>query len=1264
MNLTPSPKKGRNAGIPWHILAKYQEGGNPEDMKKKKKAPTQSQGIIAIPIPPQMQLGGLGDLAGFDLSGIKGVMSGMEGIDFNDYNSVLAAGNKIGGQNFADAVAADDPLKMTGLPEMARAMAVQQKPVWQKGTPEYDAEFNRRVQERGIDLLPRQQRLREKDRISRELERESRNNQMFGQGIQTVQNTIGAANQAVGLGSILDLMSGFQFQKGGTADRSIQGYSDGSPYKSLPYIMIPGNTIDMSNTGMPILAVADSGETRVLPPYSGQHQFPGASQVKEMPAVPKKKKGGKKYRYQQGGPGAIGAQLEVGEVFATPNVDIIDTNATQKHKDMPKDLVTDILGPQDYVFSSLPNFKITRKQAEELSDKVGGVLYEEGQVKDLPKTYGPIDLFKEGEDEVQLSEYVKRIRDSFKVRPDEKEDPFVRKTNAGNKESRIPFLEAAAAVNEMKRGGNQVVGYASNFENRFNDSIWADANPVRKAGVYSAYDSTEAVQEAMLAAQQPEETGMMPGAMAEGGPPKMVVGAIVGAAMAAANLIGGAIKKGQQRRAERRMADTQAKLDAYWDPIRERQAQQQQIFGMMPALLQMNQQASTPAAVPQYAPQDMPNGMPAYMPSQVYTPQFQQGSTTSGAAAGNGMPWWGWVGAGTNLIGGIINSINAGAQARRNYRIESNALANDRREIDRLAGIQSQYNVASMVPVLGGIVGQNPFVEAPQYDTSQLDATVRRMPGSLFDLAAARLTANARPYTTALSANAGNFGQIVAGAAPVYAGNANAMATIGMGEADRNIQMENQYRMAKQGYSDRQIEADTAALNATRANSNRLISDFSGVIGSTVRGQGNITSDQINAQRENSMRLAQAQLNKSAGQAQAWNALSEGIVGAGSNLVSLAATYMRQPDTQIINNNNSQAPQSPAPPPSGPQPRPPIPYDPINPTPPPPDDPGARPAPVDPRDPGGPWEYPPILPPPIGPDQVPPRQGPRLPWEQEPAPDTRVPQPQPPRLAPREPQPIPIPPRPGAGVPPPQAPPQQPAPQQPAPAEPPAQQPPAQQPPAAPPPQAPAPQQPAPREAVPPPAPIAPRPDQQIPIPPREGAQPPRVGEVEPSIGGSQPNSPNPQDRISRKEALDRDAGRTGLSDAEIKEARERAEKRIKELERLEKKGVTEIDYAGQQRSVKDLKKEQEDRKAALEPDYGPTTKKQEAAIRQYAQVVQDMEGLARTIVKDPNSPEAETARRLYAKAKAEAERLYGKIPDRVKEKLRYSHRDSEWALS
>ena len=62
-----------------------------------------------------------------------------------------------------------------------------------------------------------------------------------------------------------------------------RGYSDGSPYRNRKYIVINSNVIDMSKTGIPLKLIPNVGEPKIAQPYSGMHEFPKATSVKEVP---------------------------------------------------------------------------------------------------------------------------------------------------------------------------------------------------------------------------------------------------------------------------------------------------------------------------------------------------------------------------------------------------------------------------------------------------------------------------------------------------------------------------------------------------------------------------------------------------------------------------------------------------------------------------------------------------------------------------------------------------------------------------------------------------------------------------------------------------------------------------------------------------------------------------------------------------------------------------------------------------------------------
>lgn len=87
-----------------------------------------------------------------------------------------------------------------------------------------------------------------------------------------------------------------EFGKGGIVQKL--GYSDGSPFGTLPFIRIDGDTIDMSATGRPLVLIGDNGEQVLAKPYSGTHKINGAKSITEVPIM---QRGGYVRRYQEGG---------------------------------------------------------------------------------------------------------------------------------------------------------------------------------------------------------------------------------------------------------------------------------------------------------------------------------------------------------------------------------------------------------------------------------------------------------------------------------------------------------------------------------------------------------------------------------------------------------------------------------------------------------------------------------------------------------------------------------------------------------------------------------------------------------------------------------------------------------------------------------------------------------------------------------------------------------------------------------------------------
>lgn len=563
-----------------------------------------------------------------------------------------------------------------------------------------------------------------------------------------------------------------KMQDGGKA---ILGYSDNSPYKYLPEITIPGNNITMENTGTPLVGIPDVGDPRMMEPYSGTHIFPGASKVKEMPVM--KKGGRKKMRrvpyYQPGGPGQeaavppVGVQLELDEIFLTPELDIIDTNAREKHKNMEKDVITDVMRPDDYVVSADPSMNVTRERLEDVSFGLGPVHYKEGEIGELPEEITAASILPDDVKEIILADYGKAVRKTFPM--SNRDDMFSRKTNDANKSSRIPYLSALTLFNEEKRtkGKSPMTGFATNFENRFEDSYTSGA------GV-------------------------------------------------------------------------------------DMDTNQHVAFGEMPSY------------------QEVPEGK----------------------KGGNMVPHGQF---GLDIVGSLIQlgtAIFGAAKAGKNKKIATQALEADRPQINQLARTEGLHSDLSYGAQMAGLSSQDPTVNAPQYDPTQLDSRKRNISPALFNIAAARAMAGNRPFLDAAFKNTSDFSEAVNAYSPLQAASMGTLADLGMSEVEKNLQLENEYRDRRQDFNDRQELADVTAQNATRTNANQLTGALGNTLGSSIASRGRIAASRINALRSNSLQTAQAKIDGN-------TAIAGAVQNVGAAAANAGYTYEagRSLNDSGVNNN-------------------------------------------------------------------------------------------------------------------------------------------------------------------------------------------------------------------------------------------------------------------------------------------------------------------------------------------------------------------------
>jgi len=100
-------------------------------------------------------------------------------------------------------------------------------------------------------------------------------------------------------------------QSGGQINQlqQILGYKDGSPFAKLPFQTINSNSITMDGVSQPLLAIADNGNVKLMPPNSGLHKFKGAKSVTEIP-LGNYEEGGIPDRYKEMGFTKVGQKKE------------------------------------------------------------------------------------------------------------------------------------------------------------------------------------------------------------------------------------------------------------------------------------------------------------------------------------------------------------------------------------------------------------------------------------------------------------------------------------------------------------------------------------------------------------------------------------------------------------------------------------------------------------------------------------------------------------------------------------------------------------------------------------------------------------------------------------------------------------------------------------------------------------------------------------------------------------------------------------------
>ncbi len=630
------------------------------------------------------------------------------------------------------------------------------------------------------------------------------------------------------------------------------GYSDESPYKFLPAIEIPGNNITMAQTGMPLMGIPDVGQPKVMAPYSGNHNFPGASKVREVPI---KQKGGsltkeeksvfeewrkslpknlqtesKDYDLVEAWRGGLEPVLvegewhlasrnpETGQLLKSPNHPTYDQMIEGEIKE-------GYVPSMDVLSGKMKSFPMTKKrkggriikklpiyqqggaEGQEAPAPPVGVQLEEGEVFVTPNldiidtnaVEKHKDMKKDLVTDILKDEYVFSAHPSMKVTKKRLEDISFGMEPVLYKEGEvadIPKEMTAADILEDKEKDIIIADYVKRVRKKYPTLDNEDDVFARKDNAGNKKSRTPLIAAAVLVNEEKRTKGNEP--------------------------MSGFVSNFENP------FDTDYTAEAGVDQT-------------------PNQHAVTGAAAPSKGP----------VVSEDPVPKGQFGLDAIGQVA--------------NFASSLVGLFTAGANGRTARR----ALEADRPQIENLARTQGRYSDMSYGAQAAGLIGQDPTVSAPQYDSTQMDARVRSTPRNYFDMAAARIATGNKSYMDSLFENTDSFGDAVNAYTPAHVAGISAMADLGAQQIDRDIALENQYRDQKQGFNDRQILADNTATNATRTNANQLTGALGQVAGAGISSRGRIAAERINGLRQNSLNQAQSKID-------AGNAMTGAIQNVGA----------------------------------------------------------------------------------------------------------------------------------------------------------------------------------------------------------------------------------------------------------------------------------------------------------------------------------------------------------------------------------------------
>jgi hypothetical protein len=137
------------------------------------------------------------------------------------------------------------------------------------------------------------------------------------------------------------------------------------------------------------------------------------------------------------------------EIIVTPDMNIVEVNASKAHEKMGDEDITDLVPNESYVASSRPRMNIKTTDLEQAVIGYQSVPYKVDEVGTPPVEITAASILPKGTKKILPSDYARLIKKKYPTA--NREDIFAERTDDANLLGRVPYVEALVALGEANR---------------------------------------------------------------------------------------------------------------------------------------------------------------------------------------------------------------------------------------------------------------------------------------------------------------------------------------------------------------------------------------------------------------------------------------------------------------------------------------------------------------------------------------------------------------------------------------------------------------------------------------------------------------------------------------------------------------------------------------------------------------------------------------------------------------------------------------------